>query len=289
MNGNSVAISQSNFSRDRYPMQFLPSTVVAPYIKNYTVVTIDNDLDNEVFYPSGYVDIVINISGSAATIINGRKKDTPAIELLGHLTLPTRLSVAKGTVVLIARIYPYAAALFFSNTMAVFTNYATDMSDIASSIASELYDRMMHAVSISEKVDVLDHYFAAQLAKNEQKIRKVNVVRELCNQLASADDFHLPLLAKKMGMSERYIQQLYIANVGINPASFVAVARFNKSLHLMRTTQASLTDIAYECGYYDQAYFIHSFKKLTGITPSQAKRSFAKNDQAFQQAVNIGF
>jgi hypothetical protein len=77
-------------------MEILPSPSLAPYIKNYTVVTINKDLDNEVFYPSGYVDLIVNISeGAAATIINGKHKDTPAIELLGHLTLPTRLTVKK--------------------------------------------------------------------------------------------------------------------------------------------------------------------------------------------------
>lgn len=270
-------------------MQFLPSTALAPYIKNYTVVTIDSDLDNEVFYPSGYVDLVIRICGAAATIINGRKKDTPAIELLGHLTLPTRLSVAKDTVVLIARIYPYAAALFFENPIAEFTNYATDLSDVSTTVTNELYDQLMHAPSNTEKIKVLDSYLLEQLAKQEKKIRRVAAIRELCNHFAADESFDLPVLAKEMGMSERYIQQLYMANVGISPVSFAAVTRFNKSLHLIRTTQASLTAIAYDCGYYDQAYFIHSFKKLTGITPSQARRSLVKNDETFQQAVNIGF
>jgi len=66
--------------------------------KELLCITIDRDLVNEVFYPSGFIDFVVKISGgSAATTINGRYKDTPEVELLGHLTLPTRLRVAKGT------------------------------------------------------------------------------------------------------------------------------------------------------------------------------------------------
>ena len=66
-------------------MQFFPSDILKPYVKSYTVITIDRDLVNEVFYPSGYVDLVINISeGSATTIIDGRIRKLPQVELLGQ-------------------------------------------------------------------------------------------------------------------------------------------------------------------------------------------------------------
>src|SRR5436189_5543081 len=103
-------------------MQFLPSDVLKPFVKSYSIINIDRDLTNEVFYPSGYVDLAINISnGSAATIIDGHSRNMPNVEVLGQLTLPTRLTVTKGTSVLLARIYPYANSLFFPNPISDFT------------------------------------------------------------------------------------------------------------------------------------------------------------------------
>ncbi len=272
-------------------MQFLPSASLAPFIKNYTVVTIEKDLDNEVFYPSGYVDLVINISGGfAATIINGKQKDTPAIELLGHLTLPTRLSVAKGTSVLIARIYPHASALFFSDPLSEFTNYATDMYDVALGENRDLYDQIMEAESLAAKINVLEVFFLQKLKKNETRLKKVSIVQNLSQELfRNHQQLDLPFLARHSGLSERYIQKLYLANIGISPAAFTSVIRFNKSLDLVLNTAESLTNIAYDCGYYDQAHFIKEFKKFTGITPSASRNSQLKDDTDFQQAVNIGF
>ncbi|MBC9914304.1 helix-turn-helix transcriptional regulator [Chitinophaga varians] len=271
-------------------MQCLPSAVLAPYIKNYTVVTIEEDLDNEVFYPSGYIDLVINLSGFAATIINGRRKDTPAIELLGHLTLPTRLTVTKGTTVLIARIYPHAGTLFFPNPLSEFTNYATDLYDVQLQEHRELHDRIMEAVTIDGKIRVLEQFFLEQLKQREQQLKKVTVVQQLSQLLLSGDDkLDLPAIARESGISERYIQKLCLLHIGISPAALVAVARFNRSLRLVLDTPASLTAIAYDGGYYDQAHFIKEFRKFTGITPSEARQRLIKNDVAFQQAVNIGF
>lgn len=272
-------------------MEILPSAVLAPYIKNYTVVTINTPLDNEVFYPSGYVDFIVNISeGAAATIINGKRKDTPAIELLGHLTLPTRLTVAQGTSVLIARIYPYASALFFSDPLSEFTNYATDMYDVALSENRELYFRIMEANELGSKINILETHFLQQLKKNETRLKKVSIVQAINQQLLFNDQqLDLPALAKHSGLSERYIQKLYLSNIGISPAAFTSVIRFNKSLQLVLNTSQSLTEIAYDCGYYDQAHFIKEFRKFTGITPSVSRNSLLKNDTDFQQAVNIGF
>lgn len=272
-------------------MQVSPSASLAPFIKNYTVVTIEQDLDNEVFYPSGYIDLIINISeGAAATIINGRRKDTPAIELLGHLTLPTRLTVGKGTSVLIARIYPFASSLFFSDSLSEFTNYATDMYDVAQEESRILYDRIMQEKGIIPKIMVLESYLLEQLKKNEGRLKKVLMVSNLSRHLLTHhQSLDLPALAQYSGWSERYIQKLYLSNVGISPAAFIAVARFNEALHLVLNTSLSLTSIAYECGYYDQSHFIREFKKFTGITPLMSRKSLIKNDSELQQAVNIGF
>ena len=272
-------------------MQFFPSAALAPYIKNYTVVTIEKQLDNEVFYPSGYIDLVINIfNGTAATIINGTKKETPAIELLGHLTLPTRLSVTKGTVVLIARIYPHAAALFFTDSLADFTNYATDLNDVFSGETMILHHKLMEVETIEAKINVLEKYFLGKLVKNENRTKKTGIAQQLCQHLtAGYHNFELSALAQYSGYSERYIQKLFLSNIGISPASFVAVVRFNKSLNQVLATADSFTAIAYEHGYYDQAHFIKEFRKFTGITPSQARRSLVNNGEEYQQAVNIGF
>src|SRR5689334_17880026 len=127
-------------------MQFAPSDILRPFVKNYTLISIDKDLTDEVFYPSGYIDLVINVSeGNAVTFIDGRRRKLPGVEVLGHLTLPSRLTVTKGTSVLIARIYPFASSLFFTDSMSEFTNYATDAYGIFSREVNDFYYSLMEA------------------------------------------------------------------------------------------------------------------------------------------------
>lgn len=272
-------------------MQFTPSIVLKPFVKSYSVITIDRNLSGEVFYPSGYIDFVVNISGgAAATIINGYQKNTPEVELLGHLTLPTRLNVAKGTCILIARFFPYACRLFFRNPIADFTNYATDLGDVFSNEIDDLYDKVMRHFSIEDKVRELDNFLVEKLRGNEDKYRKTLLTADICKAVfEGGEKFNGFDLSQKYELSERYIQKLFLENVGIGPAALFSVTRFNKALNLVLASELSLTSVAYDCGYYDQAHFIKEFKKFTGIKPSEARLSLTENGQEFQQAVNIGF
>ena len=49
--------------------------------------------------------------------------------------------------------------------------------------------------------------------------------------------------------------------------------RINMSSKMLLTTDASITDIAYKCGFNGASYFIEQFKKKTGETPYTYKNS----------------
>ncbi|MEO7989990.1 MAG: AraC family transcriptional regulator [Chryseolinea sp.] len=271
-------------------MQFLPSNVLKPFVKSYSIITIDKDLKNEVFYPSGYVDLAINISnGKAATIIDGHFRNMPKVEVLGQLTVPTRLTVAKDTTVIIARIYPYANSLFFPNSISDFTNYAIDLHGLFANESNVFHDTLIHKDSIEKKVKTLDLFLTQKLRKNEKMYKKTKVIEQICRSIRTEDKlFDIQNLSNQYGFSERYIQRLFIDTVGLTPRSFFNIHRFNKSLNLVLSSNQHLTSIAYDCGYYDQAHFIKEFRKFTGITPSEARPSLSEGGLEFQQTVNIG-
>ena len=272
-------------------MQFAPSEILKPYVKNYTLITIDEDLTDEVFYPSGYVDLVLNVSaGSATTFIDGRRRKLPGVEVLGHLTMPSRLTVTKGTSVLIARIYPFASSLFFMDSMSELTNYATDAYGIFSREINHVYYSLMEAGTLEQKAAALDRFLIGKLIKNEKQQRKSELIGQVCRHIYSIRDaYDSKTVSSRYGLSERYLEKLFVDMVGISPRAFFSVQRFNKSLDLVLSSGRKLTSIAYDCGYYDQSHFIKEFTKFTGITPFEARASLLTNGKEFQQVVNIGF
>lgn len=255
--------------RDRV---FFPSDILKPFIKNYWTCWHPADV-MEVMYPSGSVELCIDISSCDTVRHRGdQSMKVPSLEVLGHWTIPTRAAITKGNTCLITRFHPYANSLFFPNPASDFTNESIDLCDIFRKESADFYDRLMEQRTIEQKIKVLEAFLIQRLTRNKKSPHKLKLVEYLCDHVYKENKpFDIQNLSAHSGFSERYIQKLFIDWVGITPQKFFSVQRFNKSLALIRSSNAPLTSIAFECGYYDQAHFIKEFKSYTGLTPTQVK------------------
>jgi AraC-like DNA-binding protein len=76
-------------------------------------------------------------------------------------------------------------------------------------------------------------------------------------------------LAERNKLTPKAFRRAFRDTTGLNPKSFARVARFRGVLaRLQRKDESTLTQIAAEHEYSDQAHFVHDFKALAGMTPS---------------------
>lgn len=76
-------------------------------------------------------------------------------------------------------------------------------------------------------------------------------------------------VARAVGLSQRRFIQLFAEQVGLTPKVFCRVRRFQAALQQAhRSRQVDWAGLAAECGYFDQAHFIHDFQAFSGLTPS---------------------
>jgi AraC-like DNA-binding protein len=76
-------------------------------------------------------------------------------------------------------------------------------------------------------------------------------------------------VTNQIGLSARRFIEVFHKEVGLTPKLFCRVRRFQKVLpHIQRGREIDWARIALECGYYDQAHFIHDFQAFSGINPS---------------------
>ena len=76
-------------------------------------------------------------------------------------------------------------------------------------------------------------------------------------------------LASFTGLHPRQLERKFTTIIGLSPKKFTGITRMNLFLKQLRPQKLSLTQCAYESGYYDQAHLIREFKSFTGLTPSQ--------------------
>ena len=79
-------------------------------------------------------------------------------------------------------------------------------------------------------------------------------------------------LAEQANFSPVYFHNLFKASTGKTTHEYIEEQRIKKAMHLLITTDMTLTKICYECGFSSQSYFNYVFKRKTGSTP----RAYAK-------------
>lgn len=82
-------------------------------------------------------------------------------------------------------------------------------------------------------------------------------------------------LARMARLSERRLGANFSNLMGKSPHQYLMKSRLSTAKFMVRCSQLSLTEIAYEAGFYDQAHFIKAFKKNTGLTPGTYQKIMA--------------
>ena len=72
-----------------------------------------------------------------------------------------------------------------------------------------------------------------------------------------------------IGISQRRFIQVFDERVGLTPKLFCRVRRFQSALRLIaKGGKIEWADLAVDCGYFDQAHFIHDFTDFSGFNPT---------------------
>ena len=80
------------------------------------------------------------------------------------------------------------------------------------------------------------------------------------------------LLARKAGMSAARFARIVKRVHGISPMQLITKTRITAGSRLLRETDASIAEIALDCGFSDHSAFTRAFRAVTGVSPTEHRR-----------------
>lgn len=86
-------------------------------------------------------------------------------------------------------------------------------------------------------------------------------------------DVTLEELARQACLSPFHFARSFKAATGASPHRYLLQRRLDHAKALLSVGEASLTEIAFACGFSSQAHFSSSFKRANGVTPSDFRRA----------------
>jgi AraC family transcriptional regulator len=82
-------------------------------------------------------------------------------------------------------------------------------------------------------------------------------------------DIHLDDLAAAVGLSPFHFARLFKVSTGSTPHQYLLQRRLEHAKELLRSPEASVSQVALESGFADQSHLTNVFRRFIGITPSQ--------------------
>jgi AraC-like DNA-binding protein len=146
-------------------------------------------------------------------------------------------------------------------------NQHVGLGDLWGRLASELRERVLAARTPAEKLRVVE---VALLERAAGMFDGQPVVEYAVEKfLARPANAKIAEVADKTGFSSRRFIELFKQHVGMAPKLFCRVRRFQTVLEkIARGRSVRWSDVALDCGYFDQAHFIHDFRAFSGINPT---------------------
>lgn len=104
-----------------------------------------------------------------------------------------------------------------------------------------------------------------------------NVVKYIKENLTS--DLSLNTVASYASLSPIHFHNCFKSATGKTLHEYVEEQRIKKSTELLVSTDLTLTEISYECGFSSQSYFSYAFKRKMKMTPREyAKEIYKRYD-----------
>lgn len=162
---------------------------------------------------------------------------------------------------------PGGAFPFLGIPVSELTEQSLSLDLLWGSDGDDLRVRLLEAPTPERKFRVAERWLLERLAKplerNPAVAYAIQQFQRPSNAPAVASVVH------RIGISQRRFIQLFTAEVGLAPKVFSRVIRFQRAVHNIGSSpRVDWAQLALDCGYYDQAHFIHDFQAFSGITPS---------------------
>lgn len=259
-------------------LELPPSPDLRPYVQTYwslELETADEFGPPQRIAPDGVVELVFHYGEPMATRFAGegfdRQPRSSAVTLTRRFV---EIAPRGATRLLTVRFRPWGACHFLAMPVSELADQLVPAGELWGGAARELEERLAAAPDVYRRVELVEEHLRARLDRHGKRDVEplVRAVWKRAGELRVAD------LCRELGVGERTLERTFADVLGMTPRGFLRLTRFQAACAaLRRGGWESLTQVGYDCGYYDQSHFIADFQAFAGMTPGElvAEPSFA--------------
>jgi AraC-like DNA-binding protein len=221
--------------------------------------------------PTGEMQIVINLAEDRSCIYD--RDDTDHCENFGGALLSGAhsryqvIGTAQQASVIGVHFRSGGAFPFLRRPAGELRDTSVSLDALWGRAAIELREQLLEAATHQARFEILEHALLAELARGFDQHDAVGFA--LHRFMAAPHLTTMASVSEQIGLSPKRFIQVFRDETGFTPKVFCRIRRFHRALDRMEGRKSvDWAEVALDCGYFDQAHFIHDFRAFSGINPS---------------------
>jgi AraC-like DNA-binding protein len=196
------------------------------------------------------------------------------------------IDALRGSSMIGAHFKPGGATPFLGIPADELKDRVVELDCIWSTAAWEWRDRLLAASKPQSKLAVLEQLLLERLAQWQRRAEQSQkIIWALSRFLQEPQVPSIRAIASQLGVSHKHFISQFRREVGLTPKMFCRVRRFHQVLAQIHSRKNVVwTEVAYNCGYFDQAHFVNDFVAFAGVNPSAYLRQQIEGDPKFIRA-----
>ncbi|BAY66780.1 AraC family transcriptional regulator (plasmid) [Calothrix brevissima NIES-22] len=252
---------------------YIPRSPLSKFVKFLWSSEGDNLPSSRVkLLPIGSMELLINLRENTIPLYDSNTGEqcgsTSSMRIMGIHSQSLIIDNHSQISVMGVRFQAGGSVPFFQLPIKELHNRVISLNELWSARANELREKLLKVSQLETRFRILEHYLLTMVQSSPQH----PVVDFALDKFANLHPPTVREITNQIGISPRYFGQLFSNCVGLTPKLFCRIQRLRRVLCLLAGkthTDTDWTDIAFTCGYFDQAHFIHDFRSLALCTPSE--------------------
>ncbi len=160
---------------------------------------------------------------------------------------------------------PTGLSRLFGVPMETLADEAAHVSDVLGASGRDLVDKVRMAQSFARRVEIAEDWVGGLLSSARDASAIDHVAVLLAAQFGRAD---VQSLARRADLSPRQLQRRFAHEVGVAPKHYARLCRMAGVISARDASPGrTMTDLAHDFGFADQAHLTREFRSLSGRNP----------------------
>jgi AraC-like DNA-binding protein len=219
--------------------------------------------------PLGVVEIIHYVNRDVCKLlVDGKWIDLPDAFMVGIWKDTAIWKVIGKAETFGIRIKPEGLLqLFKMPASAIYLDY-TDLESVLGKNINAFSDSLYGAKDVRELIRISEQFLTNKLQQVNVERNYVVEATKLIRQSKGA--LTIEKLSESLYVSKRQLERSFKDHYGASPKVYQRIIRFRYAYNYIQRSknQPTWADVAYQCGYADQAHMIRDFKEFTGHVPT---------------------